>query len=227
MIANDQQLVLDLPHRPALEAEDFIVSDSNAAADDMIARWPNWPGYGLVLVGSEGAGKTHLAHVWRLRSGAALVSAKSLSTVDAADLATASGIAVEDVDAGTFDERALFHLLNLAREQNFSVLLTARQAPGTWDITLPDLRSRVRSLPVIAIEPADDDLLAAVLVKLFSDRQIPATPTAVRHLARHMDRSMEFALQLVENIDRRVWDTSRMVTRDLARSVLAEMQGLN
>lgn len=219
-----QQLVFDLPHRPALEAEDFIVSNSNMAADAMISRWPDWPGYGLILTGSEGAGKTHLAHVWRLHSGAALISAQDLATTDAADIATASGVAVEDVDSGPFDERALFHLLNLAREQKFSVLLTAREAPGAWDISLPDLRSRARSLPVVAIEPPDDVLLTAVLVKLFADRQIPATPAAVRHLARHMERSMQFALQLVERIDSRVWTTSREVTRDLARTVLSEMQ---
>lgn len=224
-MTNEQQLVLDLPHRPALEAEDFIVSNSNTAADEMIHRWPEWPGYGLVITGSEGSGKTHLAHVWRLRSGAALVPAQDLSSADAAELATSGGVAVEDVDAGAFDERALFHLLNLAREQQFNVLLTARTPPGAWDITLPDLRSRARSLPVVAIEPPDDELLTAVLVKLFADRQIPATPAAVRHLARHMERSMQFALQLVHKIDTRVWSTSREVTRELARAVLSEMQG--
>ncbi len=226
-MVNEQQLLLDLPHRPALEAEDFIVSSSNTAADEMVTRWPDWPGYGLVLTGSEGAGKTHLAHVWRLQSGAAMVSASDLSSASADALATSSGIAVEDVDAGEFDERALFHLLNLAREQKFSVLLTARNAPGAWKIALPDLRSRARSLPVVAIEPPDDELLTAVLVKLFADRQIPATPAAVRHLARHMERSMKFALQLVQEIDTRVWSTSREVTRDLARAVLSEMQGDN
>jgi chromosomal replication initiation ATPase DnaA len=137
--------------------------------------------------------------------------------------ATKSGIAVEDIDSGAFDERALFHILNLAREHKFNVLLTARKAPGAWDISLPDLRSRARSLPVVTIEPPDDNLLMAVLVKLFSDRQIPATTAAVRHLARNMERSMEFALQLVDRIDARLWDTGREMTRDLASKVLAEM----
>lgn len=231
MSDSGDQLVLDLPHRPALDAEDFIVSESNAAADEMIARWPDWPGHSVVLAGPEGAGKTHLAHVWQLRSGGVRVAARALDTETAAQLAGPNGIAVEDVDAGgedgAFDERALFHLLNLAREQSFHVLLTARTMPGAWDISLPDLRSRVRSLAVVSIETPDEMLLSAVLVKLLADRQIPATPPAVRHLARHMERSMAFALRIVEQIDTRLWNTPREVTRDLARDVLAELQEHN
>ncbi|MEO0618922.1 MAG: hypothetical protein AAFZ01_06530 [Pseudomonadota bacterium] len=218
-----QQLLLDLPHRPAFEADDFIVSDSNVAADAMIARWPDWPSHALVLCGPQGAGKTHLAHVWRLASSASLVSADVVTTATADHAAVEGGIAIEDMDRVARDERALFHVLNLAREHRFHVLLTARTPPGQWDIALPDLRSRVRSLPLATIEPPDDALLTAVLVKLFADRQLPATPAAVRHLARHMERSMAFAMHLVERIDARVWDTRREVTRDLARDVLLEL----
>ena len=224
MTETPQQLVFDLPHRPALEEEDFIVSQSNAAADEMIARWPDWPGHALVICGPEGSGKTHLANVWRLRSGAAMVQAEQLNIDDTPTLATTAGLTVEDIDAVSFDERALFHLLNHARETGFSVLLTARKNPGNWLISLPDLRSRARSLPVIEIEQPDPELLAAVLVKLLNDRQIPATPSAVRHLARHMDRSMSDAMKLVEKIDNRLWDTPKEVTRDLARNVLAELR---
>ncbi|MEL7542393.1 MAG: hypothetical protein AAGJ70_01330 [Pseudomonadota bacterium] len=218
-----QQLLLDLPHRPAFEADDFIVSESNAAADAMMDRWPDWPSHAVVLCGPQGVGKTHLAHVWRLASRAALVSADAVTTATADQAAAGGGIAIEDIDRTSRDERALFHVLNLAREHRFHVLLTARTAPGQWDVALPDLRSRVRSLPLVTIEPPDDTLLTAVLVKLFADRQLPATPAAVRHLARHMERSMAFALRLVERIDARVWDTRREVTRDLARDVLLEL----
>ncbi|MEL6288451.1 MAG: chromosomal replication initiator DnaA [Pseudomonadota bacterium] len=178
-----------------------------------------------MLVGPHGSGKTHLANVWQLASNAARIPAREITGGASGELAAANpaGITVEDIDRETVDERALFHLLNLAREQKFHVLLTARTPPGSWSIDLPDLRSRVRSFPVATIDPPDDALLGALLVKLFADRQLPATPAAVRHLARHMERSMACALALVERIDDRVWVERREVTRDLARLVLAEL----
>lgn len=217
------QLILDLGFRPALGAEDFIVGRSNEAALAMIERWPDWPARALLIVGPAGSGKTHLAHVWRLASAAGRVVAGEAVEPRLVALGDQSAAVIEDLDQGIADEQALFHLLNQSRERRIDLLLTARTPPGHWSVRLPDLRSRVRSLPVIAIETPDEVLLQAVLVKLLSDRQLPATPHAVRHLARHMDRSMSVALRLVEAIDRALWQRPREVTRDLARKVLAEI----
>ena len=131
---------------------------------------------------------------------------------------------IEDIDCGILDERALFHHLNSTKEQGGHVLITAKTPPGTWPIKLPDLRSRLRSLPVISIERPDESLLRAVLVKLLADRQLPATPAAVNHLARYMDRSMACAIALVDKIDKSLWHIPKMVTRTLASDVLAGLQ---
>lgn len=218
------QLVLDLTLRPALEAEDFIVSKSNASAVAMIDLWPAWQAHALIVAGPEGAGKSHLAHVWQLRSAAEVVSASDMGDQFAARLQEKKTLIVEDVDRGLADERSLFHALNLAREHGGHILLTARTLPGSWSVVLPDLRSRLRAAPLVTIEPPDDDLLAAVLVKLLSDRQLPATPHAVTHLARHMDRSMASALRLVEEIDRCLWQEPRKeITRAFASRMLANL----
>ena len=100
------QLTLDLPHRPALGAEDFLISGSNQAAADIVDRWPDWPHRSVVVVAPPGAGKTHLANVWRLKSGAAAFAAVALREPD---VARAKGaLLVEDLHAGFRDERALF-----------------------------------------------------------------------------------------------------------------------
>ncbi len=221
--ARPEQLVLDLPHRPALGSEDFIVSACNDAAVAMIDRWPDWPGPALVVVGPAASGKTHLASVWRHRTGAAMCAAAQADERAILEMAEARAGVVEDIDRSIADERALFHLLNLAREQAGHVLLTARSRPGEWAITLPDLRSRLRSVPVVAIEPPDESLLAAVLVKLLADRQLPATPPAVSHLVRHMERSFEMAERLVGEIDRLLWEKPREVTREVAKLALAAL----
>jgi chromosomal replication initiation ATPase DnaA len=220
-----RQFVLDLPHRPALGAEDFLVSGSNASAVGFIDRWPDWPLTAAVIAGPPRSGKSHLAHVWRLRSGAAIISAQEIGEQTVASLRTSGALVVEDVDAGIADEKAMFHLLNLSRESNLFILLTSARPPGELEISLPDLRSRLRALPLAAIEPPDDALLRAVLVKLFSDRQLAVEPHIIDHLALRMERSMAAAARIVSEIDRRSLAAHRKVTRALAAEVLAASEG--
>lgn len=220
-----QQLVLDLAHRAALDAEDFLVSDANAAAIAVVDRWPDWQHWAAVVSGPEGSGKSHLVNVWRQRSGAASVEAAAFGEAALADLTRKKGLAVENLEAGVADERALFHALNLAREHKYSILLTSRIAPGDLQIALPDLRSRLRALPHVTIAAPDQALLQGLLVKLFADRQLAVEPQLIAHLVRHMERSTGAALKLVAEIDRRALETHRKVTRALAAEALASLGG--
>lgn len=219
------QLVLDLAHRPALAAEDFLVSESNRAAVAMIDSWPAWPQPSVLVVGPARSGKSHLAHVWQLMSGAPVVSAASLGEGAIGRFAECRAMVIEDVDAGLADERALFHLLNMSRERGGSLLLTSARPAGELSVALPDLRSRLRALPMVRIEPPDEALLRAVLVKLFADRQLAVEPPVIAHLARHGERSMESAVRIVEEIDRHALATRRRVTRALAAEVLQRLAG--
>jgi chromosomal replication initiation ATPase DnaA len=219
MKAAPDQLVFDLPQRPALGVQDFLISPANRAAAAMIDRWPRWSDHAVLMLAPARAGKTHLANVWRLKSGAAALSGAQLSE---ADVARAGGaILVEDLHEGIGSERALFHLLNLAHERGGSMLLTSRVAPGALSVALPDLRSRLRALPLIEIAPPDPALLRAVLVKHFADRQLSVEPHVVAHLALHMDQSMAAAAAIVAALDRAAMATRRRITRSLAGEILA------
>jgi chromosomal replication initiation ATPase DnaA len=221
MSAGAEQLVLDLPHRAALGAHDFLISPSNKVAADMIDLWPDWPLASVAVVAPAHAGKTHLANVWRLRSGAARLLAHALGEADVLGAAAHGAVLVEDLHAGIADERALFHLLNLVREHKLTMLLTSRTPPGELQVTLPDLRSRLRALPVVAIAPPDEALLKAVLVKHFADRQLAVEPGVIAYIALRMERSMEAAATTVAEIDRAAMAAHRRVTRALAAQVLA------
>lgn len=221
MTAPPRQLVFDLAHRQALGAEDFLVSSSNAAAVEMIDRWPQWPHPASLVAGPQGSGKSHLANVWRLRSGAGIVSAAELEDITVAGLADGAAIVIEDFDRGIADERALFHLLNRARESKLSVLLTSRRAPGELEFRIPDLRSRLRALPIVEVQPPDEVLLKAVLVKLFDDRQLYVEPQVIDYLNVRMERSMAAASRVVAAVDRLALATHRKVTRPLAAEALA------
>ncbi len=220
MTGAPEQLVFDLAQRPALGAEDFLVSSANAGAVAVVDRWPDWPHCAVVVQGPELSGKTHLGNVWRLRSGAHAVRAADVSEADIAHLMTHRALLLENLEQGVGDERALFHLLNLVREHQLTMLLSSRRPPGELDITLPDLRSRLRALPVVAIDMPDDALLKSVLVKHFADRQLIVEPHVITHIALHLDRSMAAAAEIVADIDRRALATKRRVTRALAAEAI-------
>ncbi len=219
-----EQYVFDWGARPALGAEDFLVGPSNAAAVDLVDRWPDWSMSSALVVGPAQSGKSHLAHVWQLRSEAVMLSAAELDEARVPDLIGRRAVVVEDIDRGIASEQALFHLLNLAREQRTSLLLTSRAPAGELAVALPDLRSRLRALAMTEIGTPDQTLLTAVIVKLLADRQITAAPAIVHYLAREVERSFAAAAGLIEAIDRLSLAQRRPVTRALAAEALGELQ---
>jgi chromosomal replication initiation ATPase DnaA len=216
------QLVLELPHIPSLDGEDFLVSASNEKAARLVQSWPDWAGPVCIIAGPEGSGKTHLINVWRGLAGANAYPAGAIAQAIGAVLETPGPVAIEDIDAGSIDEHAAFHLLNLARERRFDVLITGRTAPGLWDISLPDLRSRLRSAALVEIDEPDEVLLRAVLVKLFADRQLSIVPEVIDYIITRMERSMAGAASVVDALDRAALAERKAVTRPLAAKVLGD-----
>ncbi len=212
----DAQLPLDLGHRPAMGRDDFLVSAANDEAVRWIDRWPDWPPPGIVLVGPPGSGKTHLAHVWAARSDAAFAVPEPIS-------ASARGAIVVD-DADRTSEQQLLFLFNSARANAVTILLTAVRPPAYWPIKLPDLRSRLGTLPVAEIAAPDDALLAAVLMKHFADRQVPVPPEVLSFLLARLERSFEAAARAAAALDRAALARRRPLTMPLVREVLAELE---
>jgi chromosomal replication initiation ATPase DnaA len=214
-----RQLALALPHAESFAREDFLTGASNEAALAMIERWPDWPDRALALIGPEGAGKSHLAAIWAEKSGARRVSARALREIDLVAALATGALVIEDA-AGGLDERALFHLLNLIREETAYLLLTASAAPASWGVALPDLASRLRAVPVVALSAPDDALFRALLVKLFADRQLAVDESLISYLATRIERSFAAARKTVETIDREALRQKRPVTRALAAETL-------
>jgi chromosomal replication initiation ATPase DnaA len=214
-----RQLAFALPHAESFARDDFLIGSSNDAALATIERWPDWADRVLALTGPEGAGKSHLAAIWAEKAGARRVSARALGETDLLGELATGALVVEDASA-KLDERSLFHLLNLVREEEGYLLLTARSAPATWGVGLPDLASRLRALPVVAVSAPDDALLRAVMVKLFADRQLSVDESLIAYLATRIERSFAAARKAVEQLDREALRQKRGVTRALAAELL-------
>jgi chromosomal replication initiation ATPase DnaA len=191
----------------------------------LIDQWPQWPSHGAILVGPEGAGKSHLAQVWRKKSNAQILEATGLNSENVPQLLNTKALCIENLDANEFDESAVFHALNLARQEKGFILLTARQSPQYIGVKLPDLKSRLNALPVVNILPPDDQLLRGVLVKLFADRQISVDEALINFMILRMPRSLAAARQLVEYIDTRALVEKAEITRPFVSRLLTEFLG--
>jgi len=213
-----RQLAFALPHAESLTRDNFLEGPANIAGLALVESWPDWPNRIMLLVGPESSGKSHLASIWAEHSGARLTSARALSAAEVPATLATGALVIEDLNCCDVDERALFHLLNLAREDGAFVLITARATPA--EIELRDLHSRLRAVPTVQLLPPDDHLLRALIVKFCADRQLAIDEAVVSYLTTHIERSYAALRRTLELLDAEALRLGRPLTRALAAEVL-------
>jgi chromosomal replication initiation ATPase DnaA len=217
-----RQLAFALPHAESLSRDNFLEGPANAEALGLIDCWPDWPNRVMLLVGPEGSGKSHLAAIWAEEADARSTMAHALTAANVPGALATGALVVEDLTAGNVDDRALFHLLNLARQDEAYVLITARTTPAGMEIELRDLRSRLRAIPVVNLMPPDDGLFRALIVKFCADRQLNIDENVVSYIASRIERSFAAARRTVELLDGEALRLGRPVTRALAAELLRD-----
>ena len=217
-----RQLAFVLPHAESLTRDNFLEGPANEAGLALIDRWPEWPNRIMLLVGPEGSGKSHLAAIWAEQAGARSISAHALTATAVPGALATGALVVEDLKSPDVDERALFHLMNLAREEEAFVLITARIPASALQFELRDLRSRLRAVPTVSLLPPDDQLFRALIVKFCADRQLAVDETVVSYLATRIERSYAAVRHAVELLDTEALRLGRPVTRALAAELLRD-----
>lgn len=220
VVHKPRQIPLDLPwprHGNASRA-DYIVSDSNHEAVGLLDHGSNWPDGRLALVGPEGCGKTHLAMAWSDQVGARFVDGK----LNPRDVAGTDCVVFEDCDRRLTSpeiEAALFHLLNILKDEGGKILLTARTPPARWEVTLPDLASRLSAITVAEVNSPDDELLEQLVIKLFSDREIVVNDRLATYIAKRTERSSAAIEAVVGALDARSLELGQPVSAKMAKEV--------
>jgi chromosomal replication initiation ATPase DnaA len=217
-----RQLPLPFDETPSYAAEDFFAAPSNALARTWLDKPEAWTNGRMVLWGEAGCGKSHLLHIWAAERGAMILGPEDLRGVPAPP---PGPVAVDDADAAA-EETALLHLLNAAAEAGQPVLLTARAPPARQEILLPDLASRLRGSLAVAIGPADDDMLAALLTRFAAERQLKLSFQVRNFLLTRLPRQPGIFREAVARLDRTALAGGVKITRAMAARRLADLTEL-
>jgi chromosomal replication initiation ATPase DnaA len=216
------QLAFSWASDAAYHPEDFIPSACNEAA---LSLADNWPDAGVashvaLICGAEQTGKTHLAHRWAARHQARFLDKTGLGLPSQVVWDGAAACVLEDIEPSG-NETALFHLIRHAESHPVYLLLTSRFPPAAWEGVLPDLSSRLMAMPGAQLQPPDDALMEAFLLKRFSDRQLRVEADVTRYLARRLERSLKAAQECVRQVELYIFETKRELTIPAVRSLFA------
>ena len=217
-----EQFHFDLTPLATFRKEAFVVSQSNEAAWKLVNAWPEWPQAAICLVGPRASGKTHLLHIWADRVEAHILRGSLLSEENLLQLRHHKCIALEEADE-VVDQPAFFHLFNQISNSEGSLLMAARSEPARWSVDLPDLRSRLNTVPDVPIGSPDDALLGDLIKKQFEDRQVEVHQDVVSYMVNRIERSYGMANRVVDRVDRDLWERGGPLTTLRVRRVLEDI----
>ena len=212
------QLSISLPNQMPTDQDSLLLSSSNMDVWQWLSSWPNWPLPQVVVCGDEGCGKTHMA-----RSLLGIyISPENYRQYDQLTLVQSKSLLIID-DYDRFDDESwLFHLFNLIKEHQGHAVYFSKQTPSSHLFNLPDLASRLRSLPCLTIQEPDDDLFRQLLKKELYNKGIICGDEIMEYIYRRFDRSYETIHNLVQLIDDKTLNHQRSLSLPFFKEILGE-----
>lgn len=208
---DNKQLILNLRTLPAMNRNDYFVNVTNSEAVEWVEMWPNWPYFGFIVCGSKRSGKSHLASVLKSVSKGKVIFAKNITENNIEEFFHINCLIIENFEQ-LVSENAFLHLFNMCKENNNKIMLTSAVSPPEIDFKLPDLKSRVLSLPSVELKFPDDELLENIILKQFLDRGVKVDKEVIEFLLKRVDRSFDSIYNLVSKIDFASMENSRKIT---------------
>ena len=222
-MSHSSQYVFDLPHRVSYAPDDFVVTDSNRDAYTLASRTVPWPAPVMAIVGPEGSGKTHLAHLFAHMHMARFIDAAALGEMLADMLLEGADAFVLELPDKVIQEEALAQLINAAMARQVALLVTSRHSLAHRVVKRADLSSRFKAIPEVVLHAPDDALLAVLLAKAFADRQLRAGEEVVSYLLKRIERSGEAVQRMVAYLDAKALARGQGLSVPFVRDTLADL----
>ena len=194
------QLLLELDHKKNFNEHDYYISKSNYFAYNIIDKWPKWDKKILNIFGEKFSGKTHLANIFKSKSNALFIKSKEINEDFFKNIKLFESIIIDDFEKD-YDERLIYSIFNLVDQDNKYMLINSSIPINEIKFELPDLTSRAKNCISAKIESPDDNLIFAIILKNFSDRQIKVEKKIIDFIINRIDRSYGKIYEFIYKID--------------------------
>ena len=225
-----EQLLFDLGEKKLDGRDQLLRSQSNELALKVVENFDTWPQNKLILVGPQGCGKSHISSILASELDGLIVSAKnfdlSFIQIGGKDtifiLEDMEKLAQLEPNQKRAVEEAIFHFLVKYENTDSKIFITGAGNPALWDISLPDLNSRLKTFLVAKIFEPDDQLFINLILKNFSEKQLNVSPDILTFISARIERTYASIRSFVNKVDAKALRHKRKLTLDLVKSVLKD-----
>jgi chromosomal replication initiation ATPase DnaA len=199
-VKNLNQLLLNFKHKQNFNYSDFYVSKSNYFAFQLLEKWPKWEKNILNICGEKYSGKSHLANIFLDKNGGIKVKEKEISDEIFKKFKLHENIIIDNYD-NNVDEKLMYSIFNLVDQDNKYLIINSINPINEIDFKLNDLKSRSKNCLFAQIYNPDDELMFAIILKSFSDRQIQVNKKLIDFIIKRIDRSYGKIADFIYKVD--------------------------
>ena len=217
---SENQLFIKFENIKDYKKENFFVSNSNLEAFEILNNWPKWIKKFINLYGEKYSGKSHLAKIFELKSTCLNISEKNFTEEILIKFKTKQSLIIEDYQ-NNISENLLYSLINIVEQENKYLLITSEKPINEFNYKLNDLVSRLNNFLYIKLGAPDDELIYALIVKNFSDRQITIDKKLIDYIIKRIDRSYESIFIFISKVDQLSLQKGKPINLEVVNKVLS------
>ena len=217
---SENQLFIKFENIKDYKKENFFVSTSNLEAFEILNSWPKWIKKFINLYGEKYSGKSHLAKIFELKSTCLNISEKNFTEEILIKFKTKQSLIIEDYQ-NNISENLLYSLINIVEQENKYLLITSEKPINEFNYKLNDLVSRLNNFLYIKLGAPDDELIYALIVKNFSDRQITIDKKLIDYIIKRIDRSYESIFIFISKVDQLSLQKGKPINLEVIKKVLS------
>ena len=195
------QLLFNFKLDKTFQEENFFISKSNFYVYELLKNWPNWEKKIVNIVGGNKSGKTHLSRIFLEKNKGKLLDSKDLNDDFLSKIKIIQNIVIDNFRKEIVNENLLYSLFDLVDLGNKFLVINSLTPISELTFSLPDLSSRANNCLIARIDMPDDELIFALVIKNFSDRQINVDKKIIDYIVKRIDRSYDKIFEFIYKIN--------------------------
>ena len=220
-MSEKNQLLINFNLKKDYDEQDFYVSSSNKYAFNIINGWPKWLKRTVNLYGEQYSGKSHLSKIFETKTTCLNIESINFTSEILLKFKTKQALIIENFNFN-IPEKLLYSLINIVEQENKYLLITSLKPLNKFDFKLKDLNSRINNCLFVEIGTPDDELIYALIVKNFSDRQINIDKKIIEYIIKRINRSYKDIFLFIYKVDQLSLQKGKPINLSIIKKILKQ-----